>query len=146
MDTARKPLVVLALQGGGALGAYQAGVLKRIGEIKRIETSGNPFPIIGGASAGAVNGCAVAVGSDDFSRATSVLSRIWSNLHPSDVFRCDVLSQAKNSLSWILDLSFGGFFGGGKARSLLDATPLRGFLDTHLNCDRIHTNIKQAAP
>ena len=43
----------LVMTGGGARGAYQAGVLKRIGEIKRIETYGNPFPLIGGASAGA---------------------------------------------------------------------------------------------
>ena len=45
----------LVMTGGGARGAYQAGVLKRIGEIKRVQTHGNPFPIIGGASAGAIN-------------------------------------------------------------------------------------------
>ena len=43
----------LVMTGGGARGAYQAGVLKRIGEIKRVQTHGNPFPIIGGTSAGA---------------------------------------------------------------------------------------------
>ena len=46
----------LVMTGGGARGAYQAGVLKRIGEIKRIQEHGNPFRIIGGSSAGAVNG------------------------------------------------------------------------------------------
>lgn len=51
----------LAMTGGGARGAYQAGVLKRIGEIQRVQARGNPFPIIVGASAGAVNGSAVAV-------------------------------------------------------------------------------------
>ena len=49
--------------GGGARGAYQAGVLKRLGEIKRVQANGNPFPIVGGASAGAVNGSALAAGS-----------------------------------------------------------------------------------
>jgi len=133
----------LAMTGGGARGAYQAGVLKRIGEIKRVEAQGNPFAIVNGASAGAVNGCAIAVGSDDFGAASRVLARIWSSLHPSEIFHCDVLSQAKNSLAWILDLSFGGLFRGGKARSLLDATPLKHFLNTHLDCDRIQTNIKR---
>src|SRR3974390_1001353 len=98
----------LVMTGGGARGAYQAGVLKRIGEIKRVQTQGNPFPIIGGASAGAINGCALAVGSDDFAMATRVLAQVWSNVKPSDVFRCDVLSQTRNSLTWILHLSFGG--------------------------------------
>jgi NTE family protein len=133
----------LAMTGGGARGAYQAGVLKRLGEIKRVQTNGNPFPIIGGASAGAVNGAALAMGANDFSQATSVTANLWANLKPSDVFRCDFVSQAHNSLVWILDLSFGGALGGGNARSLLDATPLRHFLKKHLDCSRIQDNIKR---
>ena len=133
----------LVMTGGGARGAYQAGVLKRIGEIKRVQTHGNPFPIIEGASAGAINGFALAAGSDDFALVTKVIARLWSGLTPSDIFRCDVLSQTRNSLTWMLDLSFGGFIGGGHARSLLDATPLRRFLNAHVNCDRITDNIKR---
>jgi NTE family protein len=133
----------LVVTGGGARGAYQAGVLKRIGEIKRVQKHGNPFPIIGGSSAGAINGTAVAAGSDDFALATKVTAQLWADLRPSDVFHCDTLSQAHNSLTWILDLSFGGILGGGNARSLLDATPLRHYLNTHLQCDRIQDNIKR---
>ena len=133
----------LVMTGGGARGAYQAGVLKRIGEIKRVQTHGNPFPIIGGSSAGAINGSALAAGSDNVALAVKILARGWSDIQPSDVFRCDVLSQAQNSLTWILDLSFGALFGGGNARSLLDATPLRHFLSEHIHCDRIHNNIKR---
>jgi NTE family protein len=133
----------LVVTGGGARGAYQAGVLKRIGEIKRVQTHGNPFPIIGGSSAGAINGTALAAGSDDFALTTKVTAQLWADLRPSDVFHCDVLSQANNSLTWILDLSFGGILGGGNARSLLDATPLRHYLNAHLACDRIQDNIKR---
>jgi NTE family protein len=133
----------LVMTGGGARGAYQAGVLKRIGEIKQVQAHGNPFPIVGGSSAGAINGAAVAVGSDDFALATKILARVWGDLKPSDVFHCDLLSQTRNSLTWILDLSFGGVLGGGNARSLLDATPLRGFLQAHLDCDRIQDNIRR---
>ncbi|MGD0361318.1 MAG: patatin-like phospholipase family protein [Bryobacteraceae bacterium] len=133
----------LVMTGGGARGAYQAGVLQRIGEIKRIRTRGNPFAIVGGSSAGAINGGALAAGSDDFSSCTETLARLWSSLKPSDIFRCDVLAQAQNSLTWILDLSFGGVAGGGNAHSLLDASPLRHFLAAHLHCDLIETNIKR---
>ena len=133
----------LVMTGGGARGAYQAGVLKRIGEIKRIQAEGNPFPIIGGASAGAINGSALATGTDNFSRATKAIAELWSGLKPSDIFRCDVLTQAHNSLTWILDLSFGGMLGGGHAHSLLDATPLRHFLSKHLDCNRIQDNIRR---
>jgi NTE family protein len=133
----------LVVTGGGARGAYQAGVLKRIGEIKRVQKHGNPFPIIGGSSAGAINGSVLAAGSDDFALTTKVIADLWSRLEPSDIFRCGVLSQTRNSLTWILDLSFGGFLGGGNARSLLDATPLRHYLKTHLRCGRIQDNIKR---
>jgi len=133
----------LVITGGGARGAYQAGVLKRVGEIARVRAGGNPFPIIGGASAGAVNGCALAVGCDDFASTTKILADLWAGLRPSDIFHCDLVSQAHNSLTWILDLSFGAILGGGNARSLLDAAPLRQFLNRHLNCDRIQENIKR---
>jgi NTE family protein len=133
----------LVMTGGGARGAYQAGILKRIGEIKRVQTRGNPFPIIASSSAGAVNGAALAAGSHDFASATEVLARVWSDLKPSDIFRCDLVSQARNSLTCILDLSFGAILGGGNARCLLDAMPLRHFLNTHLNCNRITGNLKR---
>ena len=132
----------LAMTGGGARGAYQAGVLKRIGEIRRIQEQGNPFPIIGGSSAGSVNGGALAAGCDEFSIATKILAKLWAELRPSDIFRCDALSQARNSITWILDLSFGAVLGGGNARSLLDATPLRQFLAAHLDTSRIQDNIR----
>ena len=132
----------LVMTGGGARGAYQAGVLKRIGEIKRVQTEGNPFPIIGGSSAGALNGGALGVGSDEFSIATKVLARLWAELRPSDIFRCDMLARARNSITWILDLSFGAVLGGGNAQSFLDATPLWRFLKAHLDCTRIQDNIR----
>jgi NTE family protein len=133
----------LVMTGGGARGAYQAGVLKRIGEIRGVQETGNPFPIIGGTSAGAVNGGALAVGCDEFSMATKVLARLWAELRPSDVYRCDVLTQARNSITWIMDLSFGALLGGGNAHSLLDASPLQHFLSTRLDCSRIQENIRR---
>ena len=135
--------VGLVMTGVGARGAYQAGVLKRIGEIKRVQTHGNPFPIIGGTSAGAINGSGLAAGSDDFASATTFVAQLWAGIRPSDVFSCNVLSQASNSLTWIMDLSFGGILGGGHAHSLLDATPLRHFLSERLDFSRIQENIKR---
>lgn len=133
----------LVMTGGGARGAYQAGVLRRIGELKRVRELGNPFPIIGGSSAGAINGAAIAAGSDEFTYATEVLTELWAGLQPSDVFRCDIRTQARNSLTWIRDLTFGGLIGGGNAKYLLDASPLRVFLNKHLDCERIQANIRK---
>ncbi len=138
-----KNVLGLVVTGGGARGAYQAGVLKRIGEVKRVQARGNPFPIIGGASAGAINGTAIAAGSDDFARAANMTVSAWAGVKPSDVYRCGIFSQSRNSLTWMRDLSFGGLLGGGHARSLLDASPLRHFLRQHLHCEQIQANIER---
>ncbi|HXX15341.1 MAG TPA: patatin-like phospholipase family protein [Candidatus Eremiobacteraceae bacterium] len=135
--------VGLVVTGGGARGAYQAGVLLRLAELKGIAIHGNPFPLIGGSSAGAVNGAALASGCDDFLSAAKALVHLWRNIQPSDIFHCDLLSQVHNSITWMLDLSFGAILGGGNAQSLLDATPLRTFLNRHLNCEQIQANIKR---
>ncbi|MGA8190921.1 MAG: patatin-like phospholipase family protein, partial [Candidatus Sulfotelmatobacter sp.] len=80
--------VGLVITGGGARGAYQAGVLKRIGKLKSARTEGNPFPIIGGASAGAINGAALATGCGDFALATQRIAEAWATLKPSEIFHC----------------------------------------------------------
>src|SRR5471032_118857 len=137
-----KDTLGLVMTGGGARWSYQQENLKRIGEIKRVQAGRNPFPIIGGASAGAINAAALAGGCDEFSAATRITAASWAGLRPSEIFRCDFWSQAGNSLTWLRDLSFGGMLGGGNARSLLDASPLRHFLHRHLRCERIQANIK----
>ena len=70
----------LVLTAGGARGAYQAGVLKRIGELPSLRGKPAPFRIITGASAGAINGAAIASLSGNFYDATQMLARLWSEL------------------------------------------------------------------
>ena len=50
----------LVLTAGGARGAYQAGVLKRLSEQPALRDRPSPFAIIAGASAGAINGALLA--------------------------------------------------------------------------------------
>jgi NTE family protein len=64
--------------------------------------------------------------------ATTELARLWSELRVDQVYRSDVLSLTSGGLRWLQDLSLGGFFGGGGAQSLLDATPLRAFIGDSL--------------
>lgn len=118
----------LVLTAGGARGAYQAGVLKRIGEIRSLDGRPSPFRIIAGASAGAINGTMLAAGASDPRGSTAELARLWSELQVKDVFRVDVGSLTAGGLRWLQDLSLGGLFGGGNAQALLDTSPLRSFL------------------
>lgn len=131
----------LVMTGGGARGAYQAGVLKRIGQIKKLQGKSGPFKIIGGASAGAVNGAAVASGNHDFARCVEWVAKLWSDLENGDIYRTDLISLIPKSAKWLKDLSLGGILGGGNANSLLDSSPLHGFLSKYIKTDYIQENI-----
>lgn len=133
----------LVLTAGGARGAYQAGVLKRIGEIPRLRNLPSPFPIIAGASAGAINGATLAAGSSKFGEGTEFLAKMWENLRTEDIFRSDIPSLSSLAIILLKDLTLGGLFGGGHAQSLLDATPLYNFLSNNLPFDKIQSSIDQ---
>jgi NTE family protein len=130
-------MIGLVLTAGGARGAYQAGVLKRLGEVPAFADRPSPFPIVVGASAGAINGTMIAAGSGDFRAASRRLADLWANLRVHDVFRTDLLTLGMGAARWVRDLSLGGVLGGGGACALLDATPLDALLRHHLRLDGI---------
>lgn len=137
-----QPRYGLVLTAGGARGAYQAGVLKRIGELPRLDGKPTPFPIITGASAGAINGAAIAAGAENFREATRLLADVWSHVQMGDVVRADTVAFGGIAAKWVKDLTFGGMIGGGRAQSLLDASPLRGFLERSIPFGRIQPAIE----
>jgi len=63
----QKPRAGLVLTGGGARAAYQVGVVKAVRDILGNPTR-NPFPILCGTSAGAINAATLAIHADDFTR------------------------------------------------------------------------------
>lgn len=122
----------LVLTAGGARGAYQAGVLKRIGEIRAFRAAPSPFAIVSGASAGAINGAMVAAGSDDVGDATRRLASVWSRLEMGHVVRADAWSLGVNAAGLLRDLALGGVLGSTVTHGLLDATPLYELLSRSL--------------
>ncbi|MGQ5489021.1 patatin-like phospholipase family protein [Thauera sp. ZXT1-4] len=121
----------LVLTGGGARAAYQVGVLHAIREL-RGKRSGNPFPILCGTSAGAINAVALATHAGDFNRAVRHITRIWRGLHVADVYRVDPPALLGSGLRWGSAL-FGGWLLRQTPRSLLDNAPLRALLQHALD-------------
>lgn len=100
----------LILSGGGARAAYQVGVLRGIANILRQAgwpAHENPFPIICGTSAGAINATALACSTDNFSYGLRRLERIWSSIEVRQVYRADSLAMVRSGASWLSFLSFG---------------------------------------
>src|SRR5262250_582723 len=103
----------LVLTAGGARGAFQAGVLKRIGEIRAFRDRPSPFSIIAGASAGAINGAMIGATSGEFRAGTQRLAQLWSELSVDHVFRADLFALGCIGARWMRDLALGGLIGGG---------------------------------
>ncbi|MGR3990932.1 patatin-like phospholipase family protein [Pseudomonas sp. 1121_17] len=124
----------LILSGGGARAAYQVGVLAGIAELLP-PGAANPFPVIVGTSAGAINAVTLASGATRFAESVQRLTAFWQNFSSHLVLRSDwpgVIRQASRFVSHCL-LGFGGDV----PVALLDSSPLRGLLQAHLHLDGI---------
>jgi NTE family protein len=125
----------LVLPGGGARGAFQVGVLKAIAELLP-PGAANPFPIISGTSAGAINSVVLATRARHFGVAVEALEHVWANFHCAQVYRSDSLTMLKSSLHWMAALMLGGNLVG-TPRSLLDNAPLRALLSRKVRFPRL---------
>lgn len=121
-------MIGLVLTAGGARGAYQAGVLKRLGEVPGLRDGPSPFAIVTGASAGAINGTMIAAGSDDFGAMTRHLAGVWSRIEVRDVMRTDALALSAGAFGLIRDMAVGGLLGRTVTQGFFDTAPLRAFL------------------
>ena len=129
----------LILTGGGARAAYQVGALRAVVEV--VGNSHNPFPVITGVSAGAINGAALAASADDFAGGVRRLAETWLSLTPERVYRTDMLSVASIGSRWIRNLTSGGLVTLRQVNHLLDTTPLHGLLTERIPLDRVPGHI-----
>ena len=139
----------LLLTGGGARAAYQVGVLEAIADIRVVcgqVDSPNPFPIIAGTSAGAINASALACGADDFDSTVRLLAKIWREFHAGQVYRSDHLSMIRSGATWLTLLSLGWLlakFRRIKPKSLLDNAPLGELLKRMVPLERLPLLVRQ---
>jgi len=87
------PRAGLVLTGGGARAAYQVGVLKAVRDILGSPVK-NPFPIVCGTSAGAINAAALAASADDFTRGVGKLLEFLKDILYQAYVRRGKLQQA----------------------------------------------------
>ncbi|MDX2219356.1 MAG: patatin-like phospholipase family protein [Burkholderiales bacterium] len=145
--------IALVLQGGGALGAYQAGVYEAL------HTAGLEPDWVSGVSIGAINAALIA-GNPPERRLERLHAfwdlitsrKIWYHTPDGDVFR-----QARNAASSMLTVSLGqpGFFkprspgpwisaaGATNATSYYDSAPLRQTLLDLIDFDLLNSGIVQ---
>jgi NTE family protein len=133
----------LILTGGGARAGYQVGVLKAIRELLP-EPRRNPFPILCGTSAGALNAASMAAGAEDFGQAVHDLLTVWENFNAHQVYRADPLNMGISGARWASTAAL-GWLTRHAPRSLLDNAPLRQLLDLSVDFGRIAKAIDNRA-
>lgn len=130
--------VGLVLSGGGARAAYQVGVLKGISRILPVE-SGNPFKVISGTSAGAINAVALASYAGHYRLGIRQLERIWKNFSCEQIFKTDFPSLLRWSMTFFLNSFFG--YKAGQPVSLLNNEPLKELLEKTMQFENIQKAI-----
>ena len=115
----------LMLGGGGARGAYQAGVLRGIA--RRFPTLS--FPILTGISAGALNTIHLAAHSGTLMQAADEMIALWLALSPERVYDVRPAPLLRNVFGWGARLMSGGVGTGREPmRGMVDTEPLRQYL------------------
>lgn len=127
----------LYLAGGGARGAYQAGVLKAIAQILQVKTL--PFDVLTGVSVGSINAVVLAENAHDFPNAVEKLESIWNEIHCQQIYKASNYELGKSVLRNLSTLII-------KQRQtghLLDTSPLRQLLEDNVDFTRISQNINE---
>lgn len=134
------PKTGLILSGGGSRAAYQVGVLRAIANILP-RGSKNPFQIISGTSAGALNAVAIATQAQRLRTGVRLLEHIWKNISSDQVYT----PYAGNLITSATGIMWSVFNGSkpGSAVALLNNDPLRQLLQRVIRFERIRRNIDQ---
>ena len=130
----------LILSGGGARGAYQVGVLKAIAQLQP-RGGHNPFGIVCGTSAGAINASVLACESDHYGHAINKLEKLWSNLDSRKIHRVGFNQLMKSTLRILASFFHQGIVEG-KPVALLDNEPLRQLLEEQIDFSKLDQRIQ----
>lgn len=125
----------LYLAGGGARGAYQAGVLKAIGQILQVKKL--PFDMVSGVSVGSINAAVLAENADDFPTALDKLEMIWSEIHCQQIYKASNYELSKSVMRNVSTL----IKKQRQAGHLLDTSPLKELINEMLDFTKINANI-----
>ena len=142
IQSSAPPRVGLVLTGGGARAAYQVGVLQAIAAMLP-EGARNPFPVICGTSAGAINAAGLAVSARNFHEGVRRLVSVWENSHVNQVYRSDPIGVFGNSARWLASLLFSA--PKHSAVSMLDNSPFAQLLERSIPLRAIQKNIQAGA-
>jgi NTE family protein len=140
-DGVRRAIV---LSGGGARGAYEAGVLRFVfGELPKRLGFRPRFDVYSGTSVGAVHSCYLAALADDPEAGVRNLVEVWRNMSFSRVYRFgvgDAWDFSKSLLGFVTGSSIGAPDGKSRIHGLLNTAPLERLVVEGIPWRRLRRN------
>jgi len=125
----------VVVSGGGARGAYEAGVLSYIfGDLCRSRGECPRIDVVSGTSVGAVNGTFLASVLDDLATGVVELEELWSRLELASV-----LSFGFRQVTGLHRV----FLGGKRATGIFDASPLATLVGEGVHWRRLARNLRK---
>lgn len=145
----------LVLSGGGARGAYEAGVIYYLRTRLPKDIASQPlFKIYSGTSVGAINVAHLAATAADPLYQGARLRKLWEELRPEDIYRADLqaLSGFLVKTGFFMAANFIGLNRVlGKVdpdatfpfRSVLDTSPFVTYLRRNVSFAQVHQNVQR---
>lgn len=139
--------VALVLSGGGARGAYEAGVMSYIRSQMPKAVREKAFDIITGCSVGAINAAFLASMSHQPQVQGSRLATLWRSLEEDRIYKRDTKALLafinKSAIDFCKHLIWGVKNSQSHFSGLLDASPLLPFLAETIEWSQIQRNIRR---
>ncbi|MDO9183623.1 MAG: patatin-like phospholipase family protein [Bacteriovorax sp.] len=133
--------LAIVLNGGGARGSYQAGVLRAIYEI--VKKDQNLFDLITGNSAGAINAIFLANSARDWGASTQYLLDLWKRIKPEYVFDISNYAMAKLGSRWMKGTVFRNSPSEDPFNGILNTDPLRKLIQREVDFKELHHLIQE---
>ena len=130
----------IVFSGGGARAAYQVGTLRAIAKLMPKGTA-QPFPVICGTSAGAINAALLAANADSFRRGVARLVRWWRHIRVTDVYRTDLVTLLRHAAR-LVGILGGGGRGPRRPATLLDNAPLATLIRAGIDLARMRAHVE----
>jgi len=154
-DGAQPPLTALVLSGGGARGAYEAGVIHYIRtQLPREIAEATLFQVYSGTSVGGINSAFLASTAADPVFQGARLRTLWRDLRDIDIYRTDAHALAGFLIKtgFFAATNFMGLYrviekklgsvSSFPFRGILDTTPFVHYLRRNIYWKQIHRNIQ----
>ena len=129
----------LILSGGGARAAYQVGVLQGMRDAGLLDSQ--PFDLICGTSAGAINAAVLAGNAHRFPQGIDALFQAWSEISAIDIYDASWHGVLHSVLRFLWAFTSGDG-GGEEPLALVDNVRLASLLGEWLDFDAIRQNLR----